>query len=598
MPSNKRIYWALGILLVLSAAARALIAGAIELGNDEVYYWTYASFPDMSHFDHPPMVGWLIQLFTLNLRFDSEIFLRLGSVVFGTASTWLIFLIGKKIKNPAAGLYAAFLFTASFYGFILVGTFILPDTPQVFFWLLTMYLLVCSLPDESLSKQSRAYLFFAGLTIGLALLSKYHSVFLIFGAGMFILFSNRKWLMAKETWIALLMAVLLFMPVVFWNSNNNYISFTFHESRVGITESGIQLQYFLTEIVGQVFYNNPVNVVLIILAFIAMFRGKDILEKPYRRLILWMSVPLWLVFVSFSLFRSTLPHWTGPAYIGFILIAASWLATPSSENKRLKILPWPVAVALFFILAVIGLAVTQIRYGWVPLKKWKVEDVSTDLYGWRQLGEKFAPVAAWDEEHFLIDKGSPIFTFRWFPAANFDYYVAKPSGRKVYALGSLERIHKYQWINRLRGDMKKDADAWYIALSDDYEDPVALYGNLFELVLPSDTIPIIRGHDTIRKAIIYKLINLKQDLSFTPRDTTKRAVMADTVAYFIRQIRNNPDWMQILEKRARDKRIPLDDMIRQEAVKMKEDHAELMDVLPRSKKDSLKEIRILKDNGK
>ena len=282
----------------------------------------------------------------------------------------------------------------------------------------------------------------------------------------------------------------------------------------------------------------------------------------------------------------------------FVTNAVRWLATPSSENKRLKILPWPVAVALFFILAVIGLAVTQIRYGWVPLKKWKVEDVSTDLYGWRQLGEKFAPVAAWDEEHFLIDKGSPIFTFRWFPAANFDYYVAKPSGRKVYALGSLERIHKYQWINRLRGDMKKDADAWYIALSDDYEDPVALYGNLFELVLPSDTIPIIRGHDTIRKAIIYKLINLKQDLSFTPRDTTKRAVMADTVAYFIRQIRNNPDWMQILEKRARDKRIPLDDMIRQEAVKMKEDHAELMDVLPRSKKDSLKEIRILKDNGK
>ncbi|MEI6885237.1 MAG: glycosyltransferase family 39 protein [Bacteroidota bacterium] len=598
MPSNKRIYWALGILLVLSAALRALIAGAIELGNDEVYYWTYASFPDMSHFDHPPMVGWLIQLFTLNLRFDNEIFLRLGSVVLGTASTWLIFLIGKKIKNPAAGLYAAFLFTASFYGFILVGTFILPDTPQVFFWLVTVYLLACSLPDESLSKQSRAYLFFAGLTIGLALLSKYHSVFLIFGAGMFILFSNRKWLMAKETWIALLMAVLLFMPVVFWNANNNYISFTFHESRVGFTESGIQLQYFLTEIVGQVFYNNPVNIILIILAFIAMLKGRDILEKPYRRLILWMSVPLWLVFVSFSLFRSTLPHWTGPAYIGFILIAASWLATPSSENKRLKILPWPVAVALFFILAVIGLAVTQIRYGWVPLKKWKVEDVSTDLYGWRQLGEKFAPVAAWDEEHFLIDKGSPIFTFRWFPAANFDYYVAKPSGRKVYALGSLERIHKYQWINRIRGDMKKDADAWYIALSDDYEDPVALYGNLFELVLPSDTIPIIRGHDTIRKAIIYKLINLKQDLNFSPRDTTKRALLADTVAYFIGQIRNNPDWMQILEKRARDKRIPLDDMIRQEAVKMKEDHAELMDVLPGNKKDSLKEIRILKDNGK
>ena len=598
MPSNRRIYWALGLLLVLSAVIRALIAGSIELGNDEVYYWTYAKFPDMSHFDHPPMVGLVIQLFTLNLRFDSEIFLRLGSVVLGTASTWMIFLIGKKIKNPAAGLYAAFLFTASFYCFILVGTFILPDTPQVFFWLLSMYLLLCSLPDESLSKQSRTYLFFAGLSIGLALLSKYHSVFLLFGAGMFILFSNRKWLLAKESWISLLMAVLLFMPVVFWNSNNNYISFTFHENRVGLTQSGIQPQYFLTELVGQFFYNNPVNIILIILAFIALLSGKEILEKSYLRLILWISLPLWLVFVSFSLFHSTLPHWTGPAYIGFILIAAAWLATPSSKTRRLKLIPWPVAVSLVFMLAVISVAVTQIRYGWIPLKKWKVEDVSADLWGWKQLGEKFAPVAAWDEQHFLIDKGSPIFTFRWFPAANFDYYVARPSGRKVYALGSLERIHKYQWINRIRGDLKKNDDAYYIALSDDYENPVSLFGNLFELILPPDTIPIIRGRDTIRKAYIYKLINLKQDLRFTPYDTTIHAVKMDTLAFFIRQIRNNPDWMQILQKRARDKGIPFADMIQQEAKKMIEDHRDLLDISADKKKDSLKEIRILKDNGK
>ncbi len=598
MPSNRKIYWALGILLVLSAVVRALIAGSIELGNDEVYYWTYAKFPDMSHFDHPPMVGLVIQLFTLNLRFDSELFLRLGSVILGTASTWMIFLIGKKIKNAAAGLYAALLFTASFYGFILVGTFILPDTPQVFFWLVSMYLLICSLPDESLSNQSRAYLFFSGLSIGLALLSKYHSVFLIFGAGMFILFHNRKWLLAKETWIALLMAVMLFMPVIFWNYNNNYISFTFHESRVGMTDSGIQPQYFLTEIAGQVFYNNPVNIILIILAFIALLRGKEILEKPYRRLILWMSLPLWIVFVSFSLFRSTLPHWTGPAYIGFILIAASWLATPSTKEKRLRLIPWPAAVALVFILAVISLAVTQIRYGWVPLKKWKVEDVSADLCGMQQLGEKFAPMANWEEDHFLIDKGSPIFTFRWFPAANFDYYVARPSGRKVYALGSLERIHKYQWINRIRGGMKKDADAWYIALSDDYEDPVALYGKLFELVLPSDTIQITRGRDTIRKAYIYKLINLKEDLSFIPHDSIKPPAKIDTLAYFIVQIRNNPDWMDILQKRARDKGIPLTEMVKQEAKKMMADHKDMMDLNSNKKNDSVKQIRILKDDGR
>ena len=81
MNGEKQIRNALWILLVTSLLIRAMIAAFLELGNDEVYYRTYALFPDWSHFDHPPMVGWLIQLFTLNLFFDSEFFLRLASLV-------------------------------------------------------------------------------------------------------------------------------------------------------------------------------------------------------------------------------------------------------------------------------------------------------------------------------------------------------------------------------------------------------------------------------------------------------------------------------------------------------------------------------------
>ena len=95
MKEDKIINRAILVLLLCSFILRAFVAGFIELGNDEVYYWTYAKFPDWSHFDHPPMVGWVIQLFTLNLRFDHEFFLRLGAVVFGTLNTGLIFLIGR-----------------------------------------------------------------------------------------------------------------------------------------------------------------------------------------------------------------------------------------------------------------------------------------------------------------------------------------------------------------------------------------------------------------------------------------------------------------------------------------------------------------------
>lgn len=573
MPSNRKIYWALFILLAVSAVVRGFIAGFIELGNDEVYYWTYAKFPALSHFDHPPMVGFMIQLFTLNLTLDSEFFLRLASVILGTGSTGMMFLIGRHIKNPLTGLYAALLFTASFYGFILSGTFILPDTPQVFFWLVTLYLLLKSLPDHDPTPVTRNFLFYAGVTAGLALLSKYHSVFLLAGAFMFILLYNRKWFTIKETYGAFFVFILLFIPVVFWNIENDFISFTFHENRVSITESGFQPQYFLTEIAGQFFYNNPVNVVIIIISLIALLRGKQFIDISYRRIILWTSIPLIAVFLSFSLFRSTLPHWTGPGYLGLILIAAAYLAEPGRRESNRRLVPWPVMLSLAFIMAIIVTAVGQIRFGWIPLKRLKIHDISLDMYGWKQLGGKFAAMVKWDEEHFLIDKGSPILTFRWFPAANFDYYLGRNINMPVYALGELERIHKYNWINQIRGNLKHGSDAYYIALSDDYEDPVALYGTLFDMILPSDTLFITRGRDTVRKAFVFRLVDLKQDMNFG-RDkyaTPKSMEQADTLAFFLNQIRSDRQYLDILEKRSVKLKLPLNDLIREEAIKMLEE---------------------------
>ena len=60
-------------VISINLIIKSIPASMIELGNDEVYYWTYALFPDWSHFDHPPMVGITIQLFTLNLTFDIRI---------------------------------------------------------------------------------------------------------------------------------------------------------------------------------------------------------------------------------------------------------------------------------------------------------------------------------------------------------------------------------------------------------------------------------------------------------------------------------------------------------------------------------------------
>jgi hypothetical protein len=486
----------------------------IELGNDEVYYWTYARYPDLSHFDHPPMVGLVINLFTFNLTFDSEFFLRLASVVLGTLSTWLIYQAGKQIKNPLTGFYAACLFTASFYGSVLSGTFILPDTPQVFFWLLTLNLFLKALPDGDITSGNRNRILLAGFTAGMALLSKYHAVFLVAGASLFILFYNRKWLKTWQAWLAFLLFLASSLPILIWNARYDFISFTFHENRVGITEAGLQPDYLFTELAGQFFYNNPVNVVIILLALVAVIRGKRTISREHLGLILLTSLPLIVVFTSFSLFRPTLPHWSGPGYLGLLLLAAAFLSEPRKSNGPMPLLPWPIASALGFFLLVIIVAVGQIKTGFIPLSKWSGEDITYDLTGWKQLGEKFNAHAAVAENEGLIAKGAPLLTFRWFPAANFDYYLCRNDHRPVYAIGSLERIHKYAWINMEHGNLQPGSDAWYIALSDDYIHPAEHYGTLFDTIIPGDTLIITRRNDTIRNAFLYRLKGLRSEMKF------------------------------------------------------------------------------------
>ena len=86
-------------LIVIATLIRCIIALTINLGNDEVYYINYAQHLQWNYFDHPPMVGLLIKLTTLNLELTTDFFIRLGPILLSAVNTYLIYAITKKIKN-------------------------------------------------------------------------------------------------------------------------------------------------------------------------------------------------------------------------------------------------------------------------------------------------------------------------------------------------------------------------------------------------------------------------------------------------------------------------------------------------------------------
>ena len=520
-------------LLIISVLVRGFLAAFIEFGNDEVYYWTYAMYPDWSHFDHPGMVGWLIQIFSLNLLFHSEFALRLSSIIFMTVDIYIIYRLGCLVKNKLAGFYAALLYTASFYCFVITGVFIMPDTPLMMFTLLSIWCFLSSFRptvgsgeissvagDFSTplrSARNDGLLVLAGLFAGLALLSKYSAIFIWAGVGLYILFYDRKQLKNKYLYLSALISIICMLPVLIWNIQNDFISFTFHGDRVSLFGK-LQPLDFLVEIAGEFGYNNPINYVLIIIALIAFWRGNKYLDETSGRLLLCFALPFIAVFWFFSLTRPILPHWSAPAFSLLLLFPASYLAdkqTLTTDNLRL---PKPIIATVSLLAIVLVLGVVEVKTGIVSLRfgeranstrYYGESDFTTTIYGWRSIKDDFQKIRQEKIEEGEMKESDGMIGLQWFPMANFDYYVANPLNINMYGLRDIEKIHKYAWINEYRGGLQKGADYWFLNESSDYYAPERYLEDEFEEIIPCDTIVVDRCGTPAKYVFVYICRGLK-----------------------------------------------------------------------------------------
>ena len=510
----------IALLLIISALVRGFLAAFIEFGNDEVYYWTYAMYPDWSHFDHPGMVGWIMQIFSLNLLFDSELALRLSSIVFMTIDTYIIYRLGCLVKNKLAGFYAALLYTASLYVFVITGIFIMPDTPLMLFVLLSVYHFLKYFMSTSGDKTClvpTGNLLLGGLFAGLALLSKYSAGFIWIGVGLYVLFYDRKQLKNKYLYLSILITAIYMLPILIWNIQNDFISFTFHGDRVSLFGK-IEIQDFVMEILGEIGYNNPINYLLIVIALVALFRGKKYIGETSRRLLLLFALPFIAVFWFFSIMRPILPHWSAPAFSLLLLFPASYLADKHSFIDGKTRMPKSIVATLLLLVFTLIFGTIEIKTGVVQLnldeksktiQHYGESDLTTTIYGWRSIKDDFQEIR---QKHIAAGEmraTDGMVGLKWFPMANLDYYVANPLGINMYGLRDASEIHKYAWINEYRGGLQKGADYWFLDESSDYYDPDRYLKNKFEEVVPCDTITVERCGKPVKYVFVYMCKGLK-----------------------------------------------------------------------------------------
>src|SRR3989344_3666255 len=161
----------------------------------------------LSFHDHPPLIFLIENLFFK--VFGVNVFsLRLPFVLAVMASVILIYLIGSQLFNQKSGLLAALFLAISPYH-LWISRVGLHESMVMALMLLAFYFFILSLGNQ---KHWRW-----GIFLGLAMLSKYTAIILLPIFLVYLLISNRKILFDKKFWLAIILVILIFSPVLIYN---------------------------------------------------------------------------------------------------------------------------------------------------------------------------------------------------------------------------------------------------------------------------------------------------------------------------------------------------------------------------------------------
>ena len=301
------------ILILGALALRFVFAAATGLGVDEAYTVATARVLALSTFDHPPLAWWLTHGAALVFG-ESDLALRAPFVLLFALTSWLMFVLTRRLFDAESGFYATLALNLSPVLGLTDASWILPDAPLLPAMLACAYALarVFFAPDR---RSAPLWWLLAGVYAGLAMLSKYHGVFLFAGAGLFLIADSRRrfWLATPWPYAAGLVALLIFSPVLVWNAQHQWVSLLFQGGRSGAPHLNLVAPLALIGL--QSLWLAPwIFFPLAALLIRSLWRGPA-REKDFFLACL-AAVPIILfTAVAFWSSRRVLPHWVAPGYL-------------------------------------------------------------------------------------------------------------------------------------------------------------------------------------------------------------------------------------------------------------------------------------------
>jgi hypothetical protein len=309
-----------------------------------------------------------------------------------------------------------------------------------------------------------------GFLVALGILAKYTMALWLVSAGLFLLFTpvHRHALFQSRFWVMVAVAALSAVPVLYWNSQNDWVTFRHVAVQAGVVESkkSTGIRWF-----GPLEYAGIQFLVLLGFWFVAwvmaMVRYRPrVGASPATTYLWWMSAPTFVVFGLSSIRASGQPNWPVAAYLSGAVLIAGLLAELIQARSRRRLLNAIYATVLLGVLLTVlahdTRIVTRLIVRWVPEESpnrptpLRSYDPAMRLKGGRALCAQLDAIRALVRDS---DAQEPILVgSRWDQPGLMGFYCA--GHPQAYSFGLILRIDRHSQYDHWRPNPVDDAQAF------------------------------------------------------------------------------------------------------------------------------------------
>lgn len=490
--SSRRLVW---LVLALGLAVRLLISGHFLLIPDEANYWQWSRYLDLGYYDHPPMIAWTIWLAT-QLFGQTEFAVRLPTVLGITLASACLCLLAARWFSWRTALHVALVSQS----LLLLNGAALIATPDGL--LLPCWAAACYHAARAAEEDQLRHWLLTGLWFGLGLLSKY--TMLLFLPSLFCALictgAYRRRLLSWKPWLGLLAGLLLFTPVIAWNSQHDWVTFRHTLFQGGANSRTVfTLRYLAEFFASQAGLLSPVIFVFILAAWVQAWRSRR-LPPERARFLLWMSLPGFIVFSLLGLHVRIYGNWPAPAYLTALLAATALYA-----GQRW----WNVGVSLAMLISAVLLV--HLLHPVLPIRA-EQDRIALESKGWDTLARKVSTA--------LREMQRPEQTFVF----GLRYQLA--SELAFYMQGQPRTVSVNRWTRPNVYDFWFD-DSMLIGMDGigvfEFRAEVTQFSQIFERVGRPVMIPIYRrspwfGKELVQTLYYARCYGFKGGLRWQPKD--------------------------------------------------------------------------------